>query len=152
MLDPRVEQGLDLPRHGLAYAAKTIPTTALSATGDHLVLEGCYGASVRGSLSEADRAAWAALRSKLLRFAGVLRPLKDMTPARLGGSKDNELMKLAKIGLKARLMGRDDLRELMRMLLINVADVLNDDLVDDRLKGVRGIRYRARRAPRAPLA
>jgi phytoene dehydrogenase-like protein len=136
MLDPRVEQGLDLPGHGLAYAAKTIPTTALSVTGDHLVLEGCYGASVRGSLSEADRAAWAALRSKLLRFAGVLRPLKDMTPARLGGGKDNELMKLAKIGLKARLLGRDDLRELMRMLLINVADVLNDDLVDDRLKGV----------------
>jgi phytoene dehydrogenase-like protein len=33
-------------------------------------------------------------------------------------------------------LGRDDVRELMRMLLINVADVLNDDLADDRLKGV----------------
>jgi phytoene dehydrogenase-like protein len=136
MLDPRVEEGLELQRHGLAYAAKTIATTALSRTGDHLVLEGCYGESIKGSLSQADWAAWKALRAKLLRFAGVLRPLKDMTPARLGGGRDNELLKLAKIALKARLLGRDDLRELLRMLLINVADVLNDDLGDERLKGV----------------
>lgn len=135
-LDPRVEQGLDLARHGLAYAAKTMPTTALSATGDHLVLEGGYGESVRGSLSESDRTAWTALRAKLLRFAGVLRPLKDMAPPKLGGGRDNELLKLAKIALKLRLLGRDDVRELMRMLLINVADVLNDELTDDRLKGV----------------
>jgi len=136
MLDPRVEQGLDLARYGLAYAAKTMPTTALSMTGDHLMLDGCYGETIRGSLSGADRTAWTALRLKLLRFADVLRPLKDMAPAQLGGGKDNELMKLARIALKARFMGRDDLRELMRMLLINVADVLNDELGDDRLKGV----------------
>ncbi len=136
MLDPRVERGLDLARYGLDYAAKTLPTTALSSTGDHLVLEGCYGARVRGSLSEADRAAWADLRQKFLRFAGVLRPLKDMTPPRIGGGSENELMKLARVALKARLMGRGDLRELLRMLLINVADVLNDDLADDRLKGL----------------
>ena len=136
MLDPRVEQGLDLARHGLAYAAKTIPTTALSATGDHLVLEGCYGASIRGSLSHADRAAWGALRLKLMRFAGVLRPLKDMTPPRLGRGRDNEWMKLARLALKARMMGRADVRQFMRMLLINVADALDDELSDDRLKGV----------------
>jgi phytoene dehydrogenase-like protein len=136
MLDPRVEQGLDLARYGLNYAAKTLPTTALSATGDHLVLDGCYGERIRGSLSESDRAGWAELRRKLMRFADVLRPLKDMAPAQLGGGTNNEVVKLAKIALKARLMGRDDLRELLRMLLINVADVLNDDLADDRLKGV----------------
>ena len=33
-------------------------------------------------------------------------------------------------------MGRDDLREFLRLLLINVADVLDDELSDDRLKGV----------------
>jgi phytoene dehydrogenase-like protein len=136
MLDPRVEQGLDLSKHGLAYAKTTLPTTALAANGDHLVLEGRYGETIKGSLSEADWGAWKLLRAKLLRFAGVLRPLKDMAPVPLGGGSGNEMMKLAKIALKARLLGRDDMRELMRMLLINVADVLNDELGDDRLKGV----------------
>ena len=36
LLDPRVEAGLDLARHGLAYSAVNLATTALSATGDHL--------------------------------------------------------------------------------------------------------------------
>lgn len=135
-LDPRVEQGLDLARHGLAYAAKTMATTALAANGDHLVLEGGYGESLRGSISDRDRAAWRALRAKLLRFAGVLRPLKDKAPPKFRNNSRAELLSLAGLALKARLLGREDLREFMRMLLINVADVLNDELADDRLKGV----------------
>ncbi len=136
MLDPRVEHGLELARHGLSYAARSVATTALCASGDHLVLDGAYGASVRGSLSNADHRNWAALRAKLLRFAAVLRPLKDMTPPSPGGGRNNELMKLANLGLKTRMLGRDDMRELMRMLLINVADALDDEITDDRLKGL----------------
>ncbi|MGE0022692.1 MAG: phytoene desaturase family protein [Hyphomicrobium sp.] len=136
VLDPRVEHGLDLARHGLSYAATTIATTALSEAGDHLVLDGCYGERLEGSIGEEDREAWAALRGKLLRFADVLRPLKEMTPPKPGSTSAGELARLAKVGLKARLMGRDDMRELLRMLLINVADTLNDEIADDRLKGV----------------
>jgi phytoene dehydrogenase-like protein len=135
MLDPRVERELELSRHGLSYAAKTIPTTALSARGDHLVLEGCYGASLGGSIQEKDRSAWEALRRKLLRFASVLRPLKDDAPPDLGATSAAERMKLARLALKVRMLGRDDMGELMRMILINVADVLEDELGDDRLKG-----------------
>ena len=43
---------------------------------------------------------------------------------------------MAGLGLKIRGLGRDDLREFMRLMLINVADVLDDELTDDRLKGV----------------
>jgi phytoene dehydrogenase-like protein len=45
------------------------------------------------------------------------------------------MLKLAGLGLKIRGLGRDDLREFMRLMLINVADVLDDELKDDRLKG-----------------
>jgi phytoene dehydrogenase-like protein len=69
MLDPRVEQGLDLRRHGFAYAATDIATTALSARGDHLVLKGAYGAEIDGSLSHKDREAWSELRARLIRIA-----------------------------------------------------------------------------------
>jgi len=132
LLDPRVERGLGL---NLSLAATNISTTALSPTGDHLVLQGNYGETIAGSFSDADRASWAELRQKLLRFAAVLKPFKAMTPPRLGKGVGNELMKLAGLGLKIRGLGRDDLREFMRLMLINVADVLDDELKDDRLKG-----------------
>ena len=135
LLDPRVEQGLDLKGHGLEFAATNVSTTALSPTGDHLLLEGNYGETITGTLSDSDRASWRELRQKLMCFAGVLRPFKSMTPPRLGKSVGNELMKLAGLGLKIRRLGRDDLREFMRLMLINVADVLDDELQDDRLKG-----------------
>ena len=133
LLDPRVEQGLGL---NLSLAATNISTTALSPTGDHLVLQGNYGETVTGTLSETDRASWNELRQKLMRFAAVLRPFKAMTPPRLGKGVGNEMLKLAGLGLKIRGLGRDDLREFMRLMLINVADVLDDELKDDRLKGV----------------
>jgi phytoene dehydrogenase-like protein len=132
VLDPRVEQGLGL---NLSLAATNISTTALSPTSDHLVLEGNYGETITGTLSETDRASWRELRLKLMRFASVLRPFKSMTPPRLGKGVGNEMMKLAGLGLKIRRLGRDDLREFMRLMLINVADVLDDELKDNRLKG-----------------
>ena len=131
LFDPRVEQGLNL-----SLAAISIATTALSPSGDHLVLQGNCGETITGSLSEADRASWRELRQKLLRFASVLRPFKSMTPPRLGKDVGNEMLKLAGLGLKIRGLGRNDLREFMRLMLINVADVLDDELQDDRLKGV----------------
>ena len=88
LLDPRVEQGLGL---NLSFAATNVSTTALSPTGDHLVLEGNYGETITGSLSEADRASWHELRQKLMRFANVLRPFKSMTPPRLGKGVGNEM-------------------------------------------------------------
>lgn len=133
LLDPRVEQGLGL---SLSFAATNISTTALSSTGDHLVLQGNYGETIAGTLSDADRASWAELRQKLMRFAAVLKPFKAMTPPRLGKGVGNEMLKLAGLGLKIRGLGRDDLHEFMRLMLINVADVLDDELEDERLKGV----------------
>ncbi len=136
MLDPRVEKDLELKKHGLAHAAASISSTALSPCGDHLVLAGLQGQSIEGSLSPEDHAAWKELRGRLLRYAGLLKPFKQMTPPRLAKNAGNDVMALAKLGLKMRRLGRDDLRELMRLVLINIADALDEELTDDRLKGL----------------
>ena len=132
--------GMDLARHGLAYAG---PDTDLDGrcrpTGDHLVLDRAYGATHHAAdLAAADRDAWSrAARAACLRFAGVLAPFKAMTPPRLGASAPaTTTCTLAKLGLTVRMLGKDEFREFLRMLLINVADVLDDDLTDDRLKGL----------------
>ena len=81
LLDPRVEQGLDLKSHGLEFAATNISTTALSPTGDHLVLEGNYGETISGSLSEADRASWNELAPETHALCRRAAPLQGHDPA-----------------------------------------------------------------------
>ena len=131
-LDPRMEKELDLARHGLSFAAANLKSTALSCDGQHLVVSGPH---VDG-LNDADCKAWTTLCEQLTRYADVLRPLKHMPPPRLANASGNELVKLAKLGLSMRRMGQNKLREMLRLLLINVADVLDDEINDDRLKGL----------------
>jgi len=134
-LDPRVEAAMELSRHGLAWAATDLATTALSPDGKHLRMEGPVGARLTGQVTDADRAAWGALRARLLRFAAMLAPLNQMTPPRIAKGVGNPLMKLAMIGLRARMMGAAEFRELGRILLTNVHDLLDDELTDPLLKG-----------------
>lgn len=134
-LDPRVEKAMGLAAHGLDWLASDLATTALSQDGRHLRLEGPVGAKITGDLAEADRAAWAALRSRLMRYAAVLAPLNQMAPPRLAKGVGNPMLKLAMIGLKARMLGAKDFRELGRIILTNAHDLLDDELTDPRLKG-----------------
>jgi len=134
-LDPRVEKAMNLAAHGLEWLTTDLATTALSHDGNHLRLEGPAFARLTGDVSDADRKAWEALRARLLRFAAVLAPLNQMTPPRIAKGTGNPMLKLAMIGLRARMLGARDFRELGRILLTNVHDLLDDELSDPRLKG-----------------
>jgi phytoene dehydrogenase-like protein len=132
-LDPRVVAAMRLADHGLDWVAADMATTALSETGAHLRIQ---GAEISGDLSDADRAAWAALRARLMTFARVLAPFRQMPPPRLARRAGNDWWRLLRAGLGMRMIGQAEFRELLRMLLTNVHDVLNDELTDPRLKGV----------------
>ena len=134
-LDPRVEKAMGLAAHGLEWLTTDLSTTALSPDGNHLRLEGPVGARLTGDVSDADRKAWEALRARLLRFAAVLAPLNAMTPPRIAKGVGNPMLKLAMIGLRARMLGAADFRELGRILLTNVHDLLDDELTSPLLKG-----------------
>lgn len=134
-LDPRVAAAMDIAAHGLEWLSTNLATTALSPDGQHLRLEGAVGATLTGAVTEADRKAWATLRARLLRFAAVLSPLNQMPPPRIAKGVGNPMLKLAMIGLRARLMGAKDFRELGRILLTNVHDLLDDELASPLLKG-----------------
>jgi phytoene dehydrogenase-like protein len=135
LLDPRVETGMDLSRHGLRYASRSLPTVALSATGHHLGMEGIFGANLTGADAD-ETLAWLKLRAQLLKFAAVLAPFQGEVPPRLARDAGNDTVRLARLGLAVRMLGKADFRELLRMLLINVHDVLNDELTHPLLKGV----------------
>ncbi len=135
VLDSRVEKELQLEKHGLSYADANVSTTALSPTGDHLVFGGAFGEALSG-VSEGEARAWAELRARLLAHAATLKPFKQMTPPRLQHKAGNNLMAIARMGLGLRMRGKDALQDFLRLLLINVFDVLEDELTDDRLKGL----------------
>ena len=124
-IDPRVMAGMALDRHGLRFHAP-LSTTVLGAAP--LSVSG-------GKTTGPDAAAFAALHQKLADFARVLTPFRTMTAPRLA-TRGNEWGKLLRYGLGVRALGRADFRELLRMILINIADVSEDELTDDRLKGL----------------
>ncbi len=133
-LHPDIVRKLDLERHGLAFAATNLSTTSLSAEGRPLTLAGAFGERLEGDIADSERAAWAALRGKLLRFAGVLAPFLAQVPPRLKNGGVADMMTLGKLGLGIRRLGRDDMREFLRMVLMNIADVLDEEVGDDRLR------------------
>ncbi|MBG1230768.1 phytoene desaturase family protein [Aestuariivirga litoralis] len=136
VLDSRVEKELELAKHGLSYVESNVATTALSASGDHLLFGGAFGEQLEGDVSVAESRAWLELRARLLAHAATLKPFKQMVPPRLQAKAGNDMLALGKLALGLRLRGREALQDFLRLLLINVFDVLEDELSDDRLKGL----------------
>ncbi|WP_426227489.1 phytoene desaturase family protein [Pararhizobium sp. DWP3-4] len=132
-LDPEVARLLKLDA-GTASGAP-LPTAALSADGKHAVLRGAYGATIDG-VSPAEAKAFAAMRKKLMFQAGILKRFLKRRPPEIGKVGMRDLGTFAGAGLSLITKGREEGRDFLRMLLMNVADVADEYLSDDRLKGL----------------
>ena len=136
-LHPAVVKALDLERHGLrAATTASIPSIALSDRGEPLVLGGAYGETLSGASAE-EAQAWSSVRAQLLRYAGIMKPMLARRPPSLDGSGSlADTAALAMTGLAVKRLGTEDMRDFLRVLLMNVADFLDEELADDRLKGL----------------
>ena len=65
-----------------------------------------------------------------------MKPLLTRRPPDLDGMKLTESAGFGMVALALRRLGKEDMRDFLRMLLMNVYDVLEEDLGDDRLKGL----------------
>ena len=130
-LDAQIERELELSRHGLEMAAEGLDTISLGNAGRHVRLgdDGIEGAG------EEDAAAWPEYRRKMSRFAGILARLHRRVPPRLGTLERTDLLELARLGLDIRRMGKNDMREFLRIAGINVHDILQEQFESDLLKG-----------------
>jgi phytoene dehydrogenase-like protein len=133
LLDAGIARELKLASHGLKWARTGLKTVALASAGDHLVLDG--GKLESGTLSESDRAALAAYHAQMLRFARVLAKQHNRQPPRLGGGGRSDFMGAAMLGLDIRLLGREAMREFLRIAGINIYDVLEEKFDSPLLKG-----------------
>lgn len=133
LLDARISRELELAKHGLKVARANLRTVALARDGNHLSLDG--GALVSGTLPDADRAALPEYHAQMLAFARVLGKQHNRRPPRLGGGGRSELMSAAMLGLDMRRLGRDSMREFLRIAGINIFDVLEETFESPLLKG-----------------
>lgn len=133
LLDTGVARDLKLASHGLKWARRNLRTVALALAGDHLVLRD--GKVESGTVPDADRAGLAEYHARMLRFAKVLAKQHNRKPPRLGGGGRSDMMGAAMLGLDIRLLGRDDMREFLRIAGINIYDVLEEIFESPALKG-----------------
>jgi phytoene dehydrogenase-like protein len=136
LLHPQIVTDLSLSNHGLQMAAKGLSTISLNKDGEHLVLdrETVSGAGIAAS----DQIAYRDFQNKLRRFAKILQKTFMSRPPRLVHKNKKDLFNLASLGLSVRLLGRDDMRELLRIGAINIYDVLQEDFQSELLKGALG--------------
>jgi phytoene dehydrogenase-like protein len=132
LLHPKVIKDLKLKSHGLKLSSKNLPTVALGTDGEHLTLT---GNKASGAISAADREAYSSWRKQMLKFAKHLQPMLATVPPRLGSGDRADLRKLAKLGWAVRSLGRNDMREFLRVGGMNVADLLEDTFQSDLLRG-----------------
>ncbi len=133
LLDADIRKELGLDGHGLKMAAEKIGSVALSPTGKHLYFE---GDTVSGEgLNERDLQGMKEYRRFMARFAGIIGKLHNRIPPRVGTTHRGDLFDLGKLALEIRLLGRDDMREFLRIAAINIYDVLQENFDNELLKG-----------------
>jgi phytoene dehydrogenase-like protein len=123
MLPVGIAQDLALAQHGLSYAGSNLATHALSP----------HGAAMRVGAAEAGPEA--AFRARLGKFAKHLRPMLDMVPPRLGTEAWEDRGRLLRLAWQVRSLGREDMRDLLRIIGMNAHDLALDHLEAPLLQG-----------------
>lgn len=128
---------LRLARHGLKMAAERMPTIALSGT-TALRIPMDRDPAVQ-DLAATDAQAFREYTARMRRLAAALRPLLETVPPRLGSRAWRDRLTLLGLGAKLRLLGRADLRELLRIAGMCVHDLLDEHFESPLLKGALAI-------------
>jgi phytoene dehydrogenase-like protein len=129
---------LTLETHGLTLAKDALPTTALAEGGAAPVVLGPGDSGAVTGVSAEDSAAYRAYVARLRTLARALEPLMAGVPPRLGTDAWSDRLALLRLAWGVRRLGRRDMRELLRIVGMNVYDLLEEHFDSPLLKGALG--------------
>jgi len=133
MLDKNVRRELSLESAGLSFSQTDMKTVALAEDGNHLHIS---GEKLQGAIvTHADQLAFVEYQRFMRRFASVIGRLHNRVPPRIGTRNRSDLLTLAKTALDVRMLGKDDMREFLRIAGINIYDILQENFEHPLLKG-----------------
>jgi|APSaa5957512493_1039668.scaffolds.fasta_scaffold01891_4 phytoene dehydrogenase-like protein len=149
-LNPKVLAELDLENHGLKLAARDLNTISLAKDGNHLTLrsDGIEGVAV----SELDRIAYLRFNSQMLKFAELLAKVFERRPPKIIDGDFGDRISLVKLAVGMKMLGKEDMRDLLRLVLINIYDVMEENFESEQLKAAISIDsvLGAHMGPRSP--
>ncbi len=128
-LQPEVVSELDLE---FEHAAANMSTIALAADGRHLRLQG----AILDGGSDRDRQALQVFHKRMLRFAKLLNRQALRRPPRLGTQHRKDQLGLAKLAFDIRRLGRNNMRDFLRIVGMNIYDELEECFESPLLKGM----------------
>ncbi|MCR8827490.1 phytoene desaturase family protein [Pseudosulfitobacter koreensis] len=130
-LSPKVAKDI-----ALRVETRKLPTIAMSPDGKHVEMAGDTLRFADGT-AHPEAEAYAALRKRLVKFARLLGQLSDAPPPSLaeGLAGLRDIGGLARLGLNVKRLGKQDMREFLRIILSNAYDLLLDDLADGPVAG-----------------
>lgn len=116
----RIAKELDLAAHG--YTPRATRTVGLASDGQHVAVEA-------GSLSGAtgaDERAYRDYDQLLSRFARALDPFWMKTIPGIGSRSIGDLMTFAQMGINLRRLGKEDMREFLRIASLPARDLMDE--------------------------
>lgn len=131
-LNPKVIKRMQLSKFGLRMAATDLQTIALAEKGKHLTISptGISGAG----LSEADIVAYQRFDRQMLKFTKLLADAFERRAPKLLDKNFTDRWTLLKLGLGIKLLGKQDMSDLLRLGLINIYDVMEENFDHPLLK------------------
>src|SRR5579862_859358 len=127
---------LGLSAKGFALARSAMPTTALSEDGPLAIGRDSHASLAHRSAPDAE--AFPAFADALDRFGRTLFPIFGAPPPRLGTTEWEDRLAMLRLGWNVRRLGRKDMREFLRIVGMNVYDLLEDNFESPLLKGALG--------------
>ena len=147
-LDRKLVDELQLEQHGFALAAGGLPTIALGEDGEHITIT---PDRVEGAGPE-DAEAYREYRRQLQKFARAIKPFWYKRPPRIEGGSKGDLLTLGQFAWNLRTLGKDDMREMMRMIALPARDLVDEFFENPLLKGALtwDANVGSKLAPRSP--
>ena len=132
LLDKDISKELGLESLGLRMARTDLKTIALAEDSNHITISS--DTVEGGGLTSEDKAAYKEYRRFMSKFAGVVGGIHNKIPPRITYDR-KDLIPLGKLALNIRMMGRDDMREFLRIAGINIYDILKENFDSPLLRG-----------------
>ncbi len=139
---------LKLEQHGFNLAAEALPTVALAPGKAAITI---HRDTLAGAGSE-DSAAYGEYCRLLGRFAEAINPFWHKRPPVIAEGDIGDLATLGKFGWNLRRLGKDDMREMMRMIALPAQDLMDEFFQDPALKAALSwdCNIGSKLAPRSP--
>ncbi len=130
-----VVQDLDLSKYEILYNEDGLKTVGLNTENENVIFGSNFGESVEG-IGKEEFKRWKELREKFFNQSQLFQSLASQIPVggnhKTFGSKVNLFLTAAKL----RLQGKEQFQELLRMITMCIADLVEEELETPSLKGL----------------